>query len=45
MMPEWYHTTWHSKGYIVDRLSRHFQGVRYVEILDGMQDFVVGSAR
>jgi SAM-dependent methyltransferase len=45
IVPEWYHTTWHSKGYIVDRLSRYFQGVRYVEIPDGMQDFVVGFAR
>lgn len=44
MVPEWYHTTWHSKSYIVERLSRYFQAVRYIEISDGMQDFVVAKA-
>ena len=45
MVPEWYNTTWHSKSYIVDRLSRDFQEVRYIEIPDGMQDFVVAKAQ
>jgi SAM-dependent methyltransferase len=42
MVPDWYQTTWHSREYIVDRLSRWFEEVRYDVVPDGLQDFVVG---
>lgn len=41
-VPEWYHTTWHSRTYIMSRLSRQFDHVSYVEVPDGLQDCVVG---
>lgn len=43
MVPDWYHTTWHSRNYIVDRLSRWFEDVRYDVVPDGLQDFVSGT--
>ncbi len=42
-VPEWYQTTWHSRAYILSRLSRQFDDVSYVEIPDGSQDCVVGG--
>src|SRR5216684_2884326 len=39
MVPDWYHTTWHSREYIVDRLWRWFEDVRYDVVPDGLQDF------
>ncbi|MBC7925352.1 MAG: hypothetical protein H7039_06805, partial [Bryobacteraceae bacterium] len=41
IMPEWYNTSWHSQDYITQRLEGLFNDVRYVAILDGMQDFVI----
>ena len=35
IFPEWYHTTWHSRSYIKEHLSRWFRDVSYVEIPDG----------
>ena len=42
LMPDWYQTTWHSRGYIVARLSACFGDVRYYEVPDGVQDVVAG---
>jgi SAM-dependent methyltransferase len=44
LMPEWYHTTWHSREYIVGLLSKSFSGVRYETISDGLQDIVTARA-
>ena len=41
LMPDWYQTTWHSKDYIVSRLSARFTDIRYHVVPDGMQDIVV----
>jgi ubiquinone/menaquinone biosynthesis C-methylase UbiE len=45
IVPEWYHTTWHSQAYIVQRLSQWFQNVGYEVVPGGSQDVVVGQAR
>ena len=45
IVPEGYHTSWHSQAYIVQRLSRWFQNVHYEVVPDGSQDVVVGQAR
>lgn len=42
-LPDWYHTTWHSQPYILDRLSSLFDTARYIVVADGMQDCVVAS--
>lgn len=42
-VPEWYHTTWHSRAYITFRLAKQFDRVSYVEIQDGLQDCAVGT--
>jgi SAM-dependent methyltransferase len=44
IVPEWYHTTWHSRDYIVNRVSRWFQIASYCEIPDGLQDVLVCRA-
>jgi SAM-dependent methyltransferase len=41
IVPEWYNTSWHSRGYIEERLGRLFGEVRYVVVPDGSQDLVV----
>ena len=41
LVPDWYQTTWHSKEYIVARLSRWFTNARYQTVPDGMQDVVI----
>ncbi len=41
VMPEWYHTTWHSQTYVLNHLSRWFERISYFEVRDGVQDFVV----
>ena len=41
IVPEWYQTAWHSRDYIVKRLSALFQDVRYEVVPDGMQDIVL----
>jgi ubiquinone/menaquinone biosynthesis C-methylase UbiE len=45
MVPDWYHTTWHSREHITSQLSRWFRKVQYVEVPDGMQDIVVAFER
>jgi ubiquinone/menaquinone biosynthesis C-methylase UbiE len=40
MVPDWYQTTWHSREYIVGRLSASLGEVRYFEVPDGLQDVV-----
>jgi SAM-dependent methyltransferase len=42
IVPDWYQTTWHSREYMVKRLSRWFADVRYSVVEDGLQDFVAG---
>jgi SAM-dependent methyltransferase len=42
LLPDWYQTTWHSREYIVARLSACFEDVRYYEVPDGLQDVVAG---
>lgn len=42
IVPDWYHTTWHSREYMVERLSRWFGDVRYQVVADGLQDIVAG---
>ena len=41
IVPDWYHTTWHSEQYIVARLAALFDAVDYRDIPDGMQAFVL----
>lgn len=40
LVPDWYHTTWHSKDYIIRRLSAWFENIHYSIVPDGMQDVV-----
>ena len=40
LVPDWYHTTWHTREYIVNRLSAWFGDVRYCVVPDGEQDVV-----
>jgi 2-polyprenyl-3-methyl-5-hydroxy-6-metoxy-1,4-benzoquinol methylase len=40
LVPEWYNTTWHSEGYIVNRLEALFTDVHYTVVPDGNQDLV-----
>lgn len=44
IVPDWYHTTWHSREYILNRLLRHFQTAKYEPVLDSVQDVVVAKA-
>jgi SAM-dependent methyltransferase len=41
IVPDWYHTSWHSREYILARLRGQFGDVRYHVIPDGRQDVVV----
>ncbi|HEV2688344.1 MAG TPA: class I SAM-dependent methyltransferase, partial [Bryobacteraceae bacterium] len=41
IVPDWYQTTWHSKEYILHRLSSGFGDIRYHAVPDGVQDVVV----
>ena len=43
LVPDWYHTTWHSPEYIVDRLRTWFGDVRYHVVPGGMQNVVVAK--
>jgi len=45
IVPSWYQTAWHCRDYIVARLSKGFQEVRYIAIPDGAQDIVIGRKR
>jgi SAM-dependent methyltransferase len=40
LVPDWYHTTWHSREYIVKRLSAWFEDIRYCDVPGGQQDVV-----
>jgi ubiquinone/menaquinone biosynthesis C-methylase UbiE len=40
LVPEWYQTTWHSREYIVNRLSAWFGDIRYCVVPDGQQDVI-----
>jgi SAM-dependent methyltransferase len=44
LVPDWYQTTWHTRKYIVNRLSAWFGDVRYFAVPDGAQD-VVGARK
>jgi SAM-dependent methyltransferase len=44
LVPDWYHTSWHSREYILNRLSPWFEDIRYREISGGLQDVVVAKA-
>lgn len=41
IVPDGYHTAWHSEQYIRTRLASHFDTVLYRDIPDGMQAFVM----
>ena len=43
LTPDWYQTTWHSREYIVDRLSTWFEDIRYSVVPDGDQDIVTAK--
>jgi ubiquinone/menaquinone biosynthesis C-methylase UbiE len=43
IQPDWYHTTWHSRDYIVNRLAARFQDVRYEVLAGSVQDIVIAS--
>ncbi|MGH9613715.1 MAG: class I SAM-dependent methyltransferase [Bryobacteraceae bacterium] len=40
LAPDWYQTTWHSREYIINRLSAWFEDIRYSVVPDGDQDVV-----
>jgi ubiquinone/menaquinone biosynthesis C-methylase UbiE len=40
LVPDWYQTTWHSREYIVNRLSAWFGDIRYSVVPDGQQDVI-----
>ena len=42
LVPDWYQTTWHSRAYIVNRLSAWLGDIHYFVVPDGLQDFVAG---
>lgn len=44
ILPEWYNTTWHSRAYIMKKLSISYADVKYVEMKDGRQDIVLAKA-
>jgi SAM-dependent methyltransferase len=41
LVPDWYQTTWHSREYMVKRLSEWFGDIRYHTVPDGLQDVVL----
>ena len=46
ILPDWYHTTLHTRAYIENRLLRHgFERVQYEVIADGIQDVVTAKKR
>jgi len=40
IVPDWYHTSWHSPEYIAGRLQTWFGDVRYRVVPGGLQDVV-----
>jgi SAM-dependent methyltransferase len=45
IVPDWYQTTWHSRDYIVQRLARWFEEIRYEPVPGGMQVIVMARPR
>jgi len=45
IVPDWYHTTFHSRDYIVQRLAPRFEDVRYETVPDGIQAIVMARAK
>ena len=43
--PDWYHTTWHTREYIVERLARWSDDIHYEEVAGGAQAIVLARAR
>jgi ubiquinone/menaquinone biosynthesis C-methylase UbiE len=41
LVSDWYQTSWHSREYVLDRMSERFEDVRYSVVPDGLQDVVV----
>jgi ubiquinone/menaquinone biosynthesis C-methylase UbiE len=41
LVPDWYQTSWHSREYIVNRLSEYFGDVHYHVVSGGSQDVVM----
>lgn len=41
LVPEWYQTTWHSREYILNRVSAWFCGAEYEALPNSIQDLVV----
>ena len=44
IVPDWYHTSFHSRDYIVRRLASRFEDVRYETVPDGPQAIVMARA-
>jgi SAM-dependent methyltransferase len=44
IVPDWYHTSFHSRDYIVQRLAQHFEDIRYETVPDGPQAIVMARA-
>jgi ubiquinone/menaquinone biosynthesis C-methylase UbiE len=40
VVPEWYHTSWHTRGYIAERCARWFGDIRYSSTPGNLQDLV-----
>jgi len=45
IVPDWYHTTFHSPDYIMQRLAPRFEDIRYETVPDGIQAIVMARAR
>jgi SAM-dependent methyltransferase len=45
LVPDWYQTSWHSREYIVERLSVGFEDIRYRVVPDGLQDVVIARKK
>lgn len=45
IVPAWYHTTFHSRDYLVQRLAPRFEDIRYEPVPGGPQVIVMARAR
>jgi SAM-dependent methyltransferase len=45
IVPDWYQTTWHSREYILNRLTARFVDIRYHPLDDSMQVIVMARSR
>lgn len=41
IVPDWYHTTWHSRDYLVQRLAPRFEDIRYETVPGGGPQVIV----